>query len=386
MDILKIYIKNNILKIILLLYILLIIILYIKQSTENFTEHFCLFGCSSSSSTVDNKYNTTIINKSDIDVINKSVNDYQTNTIVNQASSCSAGLSSSNNLALDGVNVGGDIEIGDVSQSNSGTVSFDCVQKSSYSNQVTSGIASTYLSQLNNTYNTDVLDKIDSTTAAKASSGFLSLGSSNSKSKINTDYKFTNVTDTHKNIQNVVENAIINNLNLNDTQECISTLKAKNSISLVNSETAGSIRINRINQANATNLLSKCLQEKKNSNNITNSILTNLGIQVSEEASLKKVANISSSASSIAEVTGPLQDLGKLLSGLFSGPFIIALVIGSICITAAVMYFTKTQGENGGFQALTQGAQGGPNGGPKPGTPLDDSYIPNDLKKHKNYF
>jgi hypothetical protein len=365
------YIKDNILKIILLLYISLIIILYIKQSTENFTEHFCLIGCSSSSSTIDNKYDTSIINKSDVETLNKSVNEYQTNTIVNQASSCSAGLSASNNLSLTGVTVGADIEIGDVDQTNSGTVSFDCVQKSAYSGQVTSGIASTYLSQLNNSYTTDVLDKIDSTTAAKASSGFLSLGSANSKTKVNTDYKFTNVTDTRKNIQNVVENAIINNLNLNDTQECIATLKANNSISIVNSETVGSIKIKRINQTNATALLSKCLQEKKNANNITNSILTDLGVKVSEEAVLRKVANISSSASSIAEVTGPLQDLGALLSGLFSGPFIIALVIGSICITAAVMYFTKTQGENGGFQALTQGAQG-PQGGPPPGSPLAD--------------
>ena len=352
------YFKNNKLKLLLLLYILFVIMLYIRQKTENDIEHICFFGCSSSSSTVNNKYDTSIINISDMEVLNKSVNDFQTNTIVNQAASCSAGLAASNNLTFSGIDASGNIEFGEVDQSNTGSVSFDCIQKASYSNKVTSGIASTYLSQLNNTYDADILDKIDSTTAAKASAGFASTGSANSKSNINTDYKFTNVTDTRKNIQNVVENAIINNLNLNDTQDCIATLKVKNDFSIIDSEVKGNIKVGRLTQVNAASLLSKCIQEKKNSNEITNSIITNLGIQVTEEASIRKTANISSSASSVAEVTGPLQDLGALLSGLFSGPFIIALIIGSICITIAVMYFTKTQGENGGFQELTKGRDG----------------------------
>jgi hypothetical protein len=347
------YFKNNKLKLILLLYILFVILMYIRQK-ENEIEHICFFGCSSSSSTVNNKYDTSIINKSDMDILNKSVNDFQTNTIVNQAASCSAGLAASNNITFTGLDAQGNIDFGEVDQSNTGSVSFDCIQKASYSNKVTSGIASTYLSQLNNTYDADILDKIDSTTAAKASAGFAATGSANSRSNINTDYKFTNVTDTRKNIQNVVENAIINNLNLNDTQDCIATLKVRNDFSIVDSEVKGNIKVGRLSQVNAASLLSKCIQEKKNSNEITNSIITNLGIQVTEEASLRRTANISSSASSASEVTGPLQDLGALLSGLFSGPFIIALIIGSICITAAVMYFTKTQGENGGFQELTK--------------------------------
>jgi type IV secretory pathway VirB2 component (pilin) len=353
MDILKLkkYIKDNILKILLLLYIIFILYSYIKDKTENFTEHFCLVGCSSSSSEVNNKYKTTVVNKSDVELLNKSVNDFQTNTVVSQAAHCSAGLSSSNNLALANLKVGENIEIGDVNQSNSATVSFDCVQKSSYSNQVASGIASTYLSQLNNSFSTDVLDKIDSTTAAKASSGFLSLGSANSKSKVSNDYNFTNVTDTRKNIQNVVQNAINNNLNLNDTQECIATLKANNSLSVVGAETQGSIKINRINQVNATALLSKCIQEKKNSNNITNNILSNLGVQVSEESTLKKVTSISSSATSKAEVTGPLQDL----AALFSGPFAIVAIVVVIAIVGVGGFLGYKKLSEGQGQGQGQG-------------------------------
>lgn len=379
------YIKDNILKIILVLYIVIVIILHIKQSTENFTEHFCFFGCSSSSSTVNNKYSSDIINKSDLEVLNKNVNDFQTNTIVNQASNCSAGLAASNSVAVIG-STARNIEISDIDQTNSGTVSFDCVQQNSYANEVTSGIATTYLSELNNAFATDVLDKIDSTTAANASSGFLSTGSADSSSRVNTDYRFNNVTDTRKNIQNVVENSIRNNLSLNDTQDCVTTLKTSNSVGVLDVDAEEDIKIRGLNQINSAAILSKCLQKKNNSNRITNNILTDLGIRVSEESTVKKIGDLSSSASSVAVVTGPLQDLGALLSGLFSGPIIIALIIASICITIAVVYFTKKKSDNGEFQNSSQGSNGsdgfdGSNG--PDGNPIYATYISNNMR-HKN--
>lgn len=352
MDIVS-FLNKNKFKIILFSCLLMIFYSY-NYNTNN--EHLgCLFGCSDSSSTVTQKYDTTVINKSDISLLNETINEFTTNTVVNQAANCSSTLTQSNIIEVSNVDAEGDIIIEDVAQDNTGKVSFDCIQKSSFSNEIANGILTKYLDNLNTKYTTDALDKLNAQAASSSSSGFLSTGSASSDTEINTDYKFTNITNTRKNIQNVVRNSIVNNLNLNDVQDCVNTLKAKNVIAIENSATQGKILIRRIEQRNATDLLTKCIQEKNNSNKITGNLITDLGLTVVDDALLKKSTEISSEASAVAAVTGPLQDLGSMFSGIFGSlsGWVIPCVICSICIVSVLgvvaLFVTQTAGESGAF-------------------------------------
>jgi hypothetical protein len=79
---------------------------------------------------------------------------------------------------------------------------------------------------LKNNYNSDTLDKMNATAGASAKGSFGSTGQTNTKSNSNVDYKFNSTTDTHTNIQNVVQNAIQNNLSMETLKNCIAHVKS----------------------------------------------------------------------------------------------------------------------------------------------------------------
>ena len=66
----------------------------------------------SSSSTVNQKYDTTIVNRSDINVLNKNINNFVADTVVNQASKCSASISQLQSVDLSDMKIAGDLDIG----------------------------------------------------------------------------------------------------------------------------------------------------------------------------------------------------------------------------------------------------------------------------------
>jgi hypothetical protein len=276
---------------------------------------------SSSSSTVNQKYDTTIVNKSDINVLNENINNFVANTVVNQASDCSASISQLQTIDLSGMDVEGDLEIGEVSQSQKSNITFDCVQVSKFQNNIASGVLSEFSNAMKNSYTAETLDKLEAVAKSEGSGGFGTTGKVSSNSKVNVDYQYTNITDTRKNLQNVVKNAITNNMSMNDTQSCVAKVAAAQKFTLADSKVRGSVRIGAIKQDQASTLMAKCMQEKGNANKITNSVASALGVKIDETNSVKKITEISSSASSTAKNSGFFQSIGEGIGSIFSGLF-----------------------------------------------------------------
>lgn len=330
-------------------------------------------GSSHSSSVVNQKYNTTIVNRSDIDLLNKSINDFVANTVVNQASKCSASISQLQTIDLSGMIIGGDLNIGEVDQSQTSAITFDCIQISEFKNDIANGILNKYLDAMKESYSSDVLDKLNASAQSSGKGGFASTGSVSASSKVNVDYKFTNITDTHKNLQNIVQNSITNNMNLNDIQECIATVKTNQQFSLAGSKVGGSVTIGAIRQDQAASLMAKCTQQKNNANKITNQILADAGIQIDETNSTKKSTTIADTTSSTAVNSGFFESLGDgiksalqgvgdmvgaIFGGLLTGPALSIFVCCIVCLCILALLFGVSKlfssGDGPGLSGLTE--------------------------------
>jgi hypothetical protein len=276
-------------------------------------------GGSSSKSTTTNTYNTTVVNNNDLELLNKSVNDFVSNTVVNQASNCSANITQLQSVNITDINAKGDVVLGGVNQNQSSAITFDCVQLSSFQNDIANGVLSQYMNAIENSYNSSSLATMTAAAQASAQNQFGTSSSSNSNSSSNNNYNFKSVTNTHQNIQNVVENAITNNMSMTDVQSCMASVSSSQSVNYSRINTGGSLTVQPISQNQAADLMAKCVQEKNNGNKISNQIAANLGLTVVTESTTTSAAEMSGTAKSESTNTGVFQSMGQGLSSVLQG-------------------------------------------------------------------
>jgi hypothetical protein len=296
----------------------------------------------SSSSTVNQKYNTSIINKSDIEVINKQLNEYSTDVVMNTAQNCSSGISQLQNISFRGAKVAGDFNLGEVNQNQTSAVTFDCVQADSVQNEIAQGFVSKMLTSLESKYDANIVDKLDAAASSEAVSGPISLSGADSDSTVNVDYNFESVTDTRKRIENVIQNSVSSNFEKNTISDCIAQTKQNQSMDFENIEVGGSVNIKALNQTQAADLMSKCDQKAGAISKITQQVVTDLGLEVKETASISKETSISSSAES-KSASGILASCGSCPCDP-SSCIVIIIIIIVVCVV-------------GGF--IVSGMQGG---------------------------
>ena len=114
-----------------------------------------------STSTTNQKYNTTYVNTTDTNLLNTSVNDFISSTVSNQAKNCSASITQIQSVNIKDVTTAGDFTIDGTNQNQSSAMTFDCVQVDKFQNDIANGILTKYMDALQNNFTTDVLDKLE---------------------------------------------------------------------------------------------------------------------------------------------------------------------------------------------------------------------------------
>ena len=302
---------------------------------------------SSSSSDVNQTYDTTIVNKSDINILNKNINKTTTNTVVKTAAACSASVDQSQLLNFSNMHIDGNLDIGDASQSQTSALSFSCVQESNYQDALANNMKSAYVSAIKTGFSTAAEDKITAAAAAASKNEFGSTGSSNSSSVVNVNYKFKQDNETDKNVQNVIENVITHNLNINNVQKCASSINNSQTQTYAGDTVGGSVKIGIIGQTQAATLMSECVQKTHNADDVTSKLASALGIKIHEENNVKKQTTISSEAKSEAKNVGVFQSAGQgigdvfkgiggmfsgIFGGLFGSPIVCLIICCCLCI------------------------------------------------------
>ena len=337
-------------------------------------------GSSSSTNTVTS--NTNIVTNDQLNLLNKNTNDFVANTVVNQAATCSAGMNLSQAVDLSNFVAGEDFNL-NTNQSQEGKLTFSCVQVSKFQSDIANGILEKMTAALSSTYSTTALDKLSQTAKASAQSQFAGTGPSVS-ANTNANYTFNQTTNIDKNLTNVLENSITNNLNLNDISDCIASINNSQTIAAVNAHAGRNAKI-VINQNQAANIVTKCIQEKGTTNKITDSAVRTLDLQVQNTATIKKTSDITQTTASKSESVGLFQSVGQGIStaaqgigtaigdvfgamlGMWAMPIVICVVI-CCCLTCCILAFKmlsggsdKGSGNQGGqeVEAEEEGQKGG---------------------------
>lgn len=265
----------------------------------------------SSTSTVNQNYETNIVNKSDIEVMNKQLNNFASETIMDSAKACSASISQLQDISFAGMKVAGDLNIGKVEQNQDSAISFSCVQSDKVRNDVAQGFVTDMMSQLENNYDANIVDKMAAAADAEGSSSFGSTGGPDVDSTVNMDYKYNSRTETSKKISNVVQNEVNNTFKNSTVSECLASAKQNQKISFENVDVGGDATIEALSQSQAVEVVANCSQISDATSTITNNVASSLGLEVKETSTTTKETDMTGEATSVSSAGG----IGDLLGG-----------------------------------------------------------------------
>ena len=253
-------------------------------------------GGSKSTSTVNQKYNTTYVNTTDTNLLNTSVNNFISSTVSNQAKNCSASISQIQSVNIENVNTPYDFVFGGSDQSQSSNMTFDCVQVDKFQNDIANGILAKYMDALENNFSTDILDKLEAKAQTASQNNMGSSGNASTKSTTNTEYTFNSTNTSRTNIENVVKNSIQNNLSMESVQNCISSIKNNQSVNIKNINAGGNVTIGVLSQTQGANLMASCIQSSDTGNKMTNNIASELGLTFNNSNEQTKSTDITSAS------------------------------------------------------------------------------------------
>lgn len=330
-------------------------------------------GSATSRSTQNN--NTNIVTNNDLTLVNKSINDFISNTIVTQASKCSAAIQQLQKIDFSNVKLTGGIDIGEISQTQTSNITFDCVQLSQIKNDIANGVLEQIANAIQANYTTDAITKMAAASQASGSSGFASTPGIDTTSISENNYNFNAVTNINQNIENTIKNSITNNMKSDTIQNCISNISATQSVNF--SGASGTyIKIGLIRQDQAASLLASCIQSQGIANAVTNTIVRDLGLQVSNTGTVKTETQMEATSKaetvnagffqSIGEgIANVLKGFGDMLGKLFSMPgfTVVCIVIVIICMIGIAIKFklfkfskSSSAASSATNSAATQGA------------------------------
>lgn len=341
---------------------------------------------SSSSSTSNQKYTTNIVNTVDTNVLNKNINTFNANTTVSQAQACSAGIANNQSVNLSNMKIAGSLNIGGVSQSQTASLTFSCIQDSSLESELGNGMVSQYMDAIQNSFSASALAEMNATAGAAAKNSFGATGSTHTNSDTNVNYNFNSTNNVNTNIQNVVENAIQNNFNMSDVKNCIATVQNNQDVNFSGTQVGGNVNIGSISQEQAATLMTNCMQNTTSSNKVTNAVASELGIKVVSEGAVKTSASITTSSTAestnqgVGEALGSvLTGIGNMIGGIFGGLFgglfgmyamyvgccvilcIICCCSSSVIAAIGMMSQGKSSGESSGYDQGYDDQYGGYN-------------------------
>lgn len=323
-----------------------------------------------SSSSVQTNIANNTVNSTDISNTTKNIQESATNTLVKNASACSSSVEQTNTCNLSGMKVAGAFNFGGT-QKNKASVNFSCVQSSKAASSMADSMASSIANELGVLNGSEAAAKINAAAEAATKSGFGSWGGGSSSS--NTDTNVTNnvTNNTKMAVENIFKKSLSNNFSSETVDECIGRTSQSNNINLSGMEVGGPANV-ECNQANSLEQVSECKQMTEAINKTLSQTAQELGLKVVSKSKTASASETTAKATTETVSTGPIQDLGNAISGIFglaslgvAAPFVLYSCCIFCCIILSVVSsMFAMKGGSGG----SSGAPGGfnlPRGLPK---------------------
>lgn len=276
-------------------------------------------GGSSSSSKVYQESETYVTNKSDIDVLNQTINTTIVNTVIENVKKCSASIIQNQKIEIIGLVAGEDINITS-QQVQQGMLDFSCAQTDKIQNEVVNKMVTEIMNQMQTNVDTTVLEKLDAIASSKSTDewGSFPWGGSESDSDVEQKIKTKIKTDLKKDIKNIVENSVMANFTNKNYNECLSRVVNSQEF-LAKDLTAGKNITLTLEQDQAAQIFTRCIQDSDIANKVSTTITDFLGVAIKEDTSTTRMLLASADATAESLSGGFFEGIGRGIGNIFKG-------------------------------------------------------------------
>lgn len=289
-------------------------------------------GKSKSSATQTITNNT--VNKNYMDSLNKTIMNSAVSTMINNASTCSSSINQNNLCNMSGTKIAGNFDFSG-KQKNDAKVNFSCINATQTSADMSTSMMASMVAEMKALNETDAATQINTAAQSSNKTGFGAIGgSSSSDSNANINNNVTN--DTIAKVENIFEQNLSNNFTANTVNECIGKTTQSNTLDLSKMDIGSNANVECI-QVNSLEQVQECKQLSEAISNTTQKTFQELGMKtdVINKTSSETESKVLSKSENVS--TGPIQDLGNAISGIF-GSFMglasftfLGPIIGPIC-------------------------------------------------------
>jgi hypothetical protein len=309
-----------------------------------------------SHSSVQNSVLNSTVNMADIQNTTKNIQETATNTLVKNASTCDSTVKQTNSCAFTGNKAGGD-QTFNADQTNTATVDFSCVQANTAVNSMTSVMLDAIGNELNVLNGSEAAAKLNAMAAAATTGGFGGIGAG-SKSNASTSVKNEVSNITKSIVESIFQQNLSSNFNSETVNECIGKTEQANAYAAADN-TAGGSQSGTCVQTNSLVQVQECKQLTEAINKTLSQSAQELGFKISTSSNTTSNTQSTAGATSETVHTGPIQDLGNAISGIFSSMAAgEAMSLGIICCVIcccliACLFFMKGSGSGASGDSVT---------------------------------
>jgi hypothetical protein len=317
------------------------------------------------------------VNQNCMETLNKTIMNSAVETMINNASSCSSAVNVNNSCDLSNSKIAGDFTFGG-NQAAQAKVNFNCIQANKTSTDMSSSMIASMISEMKSLNGTEAASNLNTAAESSNKSGFISMPSgSNSSSSATVNNNVTN--ETINTVKNIFEQNLSNNFSVNTVNECIGKTSISNSQDLSNINVGGNANIECIQTASVEQV-QNCKQLSESIQKTTQSTLQELGLVVQTENTTSDATTSTVTSKSENVSTGPIEELGNAVSGIFSsiGLAFLAPFISPICAICCILIFLLL-----GFKLFGMFFSGN---GESSGMNMSDTYNPLSQYQYQNQY
>lgn len=233
---------------------------------------------------VTQKNEQIIINKNFITAVSETTNKQISNTIIKDAKACSADINNNQEITIKNVNTTGGFNYTS-NQKQQAALTFSCVQSTQVRNKAKGDIVSLIANNFATKASSEALSllnvKVDN--EAKVSAG--AVGSLTTNQDVNGTNTYRNENEFNKNIKNVLNNIVENNFSSETVSKCISQVNNNQNITLQEIKVTDGNTVIVINQDQAADVITDCIQKSDVGGDIMNAVVSSLDAKVEDSTS-----------------------------------------------------------------------------------------------------
>lgn len=308
------------------------------KKPDNREDFVCILGmgdCGSKSSTTQTITNN-IVNKNYMDTLNETVLSSAVNTLIQNANSCSSSVNASNSCNINNIKVAGDF-VSDGAQTNDVKTDFSCVTASTAEAAMATAMIASMAAEMKALNGSEAAAQLNSAAAATSKTGFISTPqASSSNTNVNIKNDITN--ETIDVVKNIFQQNLTSNFTTETVNECIGKTIVSNDKTVSNLDIGGNAKIGCV-QTNSVEQVQHCKFMSDAVSKTTQETFQELGMKTDVQNTTGISNESTATAKSETIASGPIEEIGNALGGLFGLASLAFLgpILGPICLIFSLL-------------------------------------------------